>query len=261
MSVSKIDSEKILEVRNFSITYRSPNVQALSLRDGFVNFFKNPGDYLFNNDDIHLVLDKVSFDVKRGDIIGLIGENGVGKTSLCRYLAGIIDSENIKCNGAIRAIFDTSLSLYPNLSGFENATIIAGLMFPEFTKIEKKQIVAEAMLFSELGEFVHMPLNRYSKGMKSRLYLSLVTSRPAELLILDEIFGSTDIFFSEKFSIRMKEMIKESGAVIVVSHDMGDIRRYCNKLICLFDKKIKYIGEVELGIELFENQKNNDGYK
>lgn len=253
--MSVFDScEIVLGVKKFSISYKSPTDHMFSLRDKFVGAFKDPASLFFDHSDKLQVLDDISFDVKRGETVGLIGGNGVGKTSLCRYLAGIIDSKQIKCSGHIRAVFDTNISLYPNLTGLENTIVLTNLMFPELSRSDRDKIVKEALEFSDLKEFIHMPLNKYSKGMKSRLYLSIVTSRPADLLILDEIFGATDIYFAEKLSSRMKNMIEGSGAAIIVSHNMDDIRRYCNKLIYLADKKIQYFGEVEEGIALYESK-------
>jgi ABC-type polysaccharide/polyol phosphate transport system ATPase subunit len=253
MSEFSKQKEMILEVDNFTVSYKATTFQSISLRDQFVNLFKKPEELFFKNKDTLLILDNISFSVTKGEVVGLIGANGVGKTSLCRYLAGIIGSKQIKCRGAVRAIFDTNLSLYPNLTGLENTIILTRLMFPELSNTEREEIVKDAINFSELNEFIHMPLNRYSKGMKSRLYLSLVTSRPADLLILDEIFGATDIFFAQKLTDRMSKMIQESGAVIIVSHNMEDIRRYCNKLILLENKKVAFIGDVESGIQKYEN--------
>jgi ABC-type polysaccharide/polyol phosphate transport system ATPase subunit len=92
--------------------------------------------------------------------------------------------------------------------------------------------------------------------MKAKLYLAIVTAMPADLIILDEIFGATDIFFAEKLSIRIKNMIKNSGAAIIVSHNMDDIKNFCNKLIVLSNKKIIFNGEVNLGINIYEKLKD-----
>lgn len=248
-------TKNILRVNDFSIKFEPPHENHSSLRDKFIELIKNPVNVIFNSRDTLLVLDKISFEINKGDIVGLIGINGVGKTSLCRYLSGIIKSDEVQCSGDVRAIFDTNISFYPNLSGYENTIILTELLYSQFSKNEKKKIVEEAISFSELNEFVHMPINRYSRGMKARLYLSLVTARSADLIILDEIFGATDMFFDEKLSNRIRHLISESGAAIVVSHNFEDIKAYCNKVMVLSQKKILFNGSVDEGIQHYQKIK------
>jgi ABC-type polysaccharide/polyol phosphate transport system ATPase subunit len=247
--------EVILSINDFSIKYEHPRYNTYTLRDKFIEIVKTPVDFFFNSKDMQLVLDKISFDVCKGDIVGLMGVNGVGKTSLCRYLAGIIKSKEIQGIGHIRAIFETNISFYTNLSGYENAVILVEMLYSEYNAQEKKKIIQEALEFSELNDFIHVPINRYSKGMKARLYLSLVTARVADLIILDEIFGGTDIFFAEKLFERMKALISKSGAAVIVSHDINDISAFCNRVIILDNKKIHFDGEMEKGIEVYKNIK------
>jgi ABC-type polysaccharide/polyol phosphate transport system ATPase subunit len=246
--------DKILTINNFSISYESPHYYSRTLRDKFVELIKNPLDLLFNSKDRFFVLDQISFDVFKGDIIGLLGTNGVGKTSLCRYLSGIIKSNEIKGAEDTRAIFDTNISFYPNLTGHENTVILAELLYSKYGREEKKAIIKEALDFSDLKEFIHMPINRYSRGMKARLYLSLVTAREAELIILDEIFGGTDMFFAERLSSRIKQLIEKSGSAIIVSHNLEDIKLYCNRTIVLSNKKILFDGALEKGLEIYKTQ-------
>ncbi len=244
--------KKILEVKNFSVSFETPKHYSANLRDHFVQALASPVDFLFKSRDRLLVLDNISFDISEGEIVGLIGVNGVGKTTLCRYLAGIIESDKIKGEADVRAIFETNIAFFPNLSGLENAKILIELMYTHLSLSEKKGILEEALGFSELGEFMDMPLNRYSKGMKARLYLSLVTALPARLIILDEIFGSTDHFFSQKLSERIRTLIEKSGAAVVVSHNFEDIENFCNKLIVLNKKKIIFNGDIAKGLEVYQ---------
>ncbi len=236
-------SENILvEAEKFTVYFRPTVHRKQTLRDVFVSFFTTPFKSFNAAKDKYIVLNNISLKVYKGDVLGLVGVNGVGKTTLCRYFSGIIKSNEIKIHGDVRAIFDNSICFYPNLTGRENAEILAEIMFPGTTSIEKSQLITEALAFSELNEFIDAPINTYSRGMRARLYLSLVTAREADVLVLDEIFGGTDQFFARKLESRIKGIMERSGAVIMVSHDPDDIAKYCNRAVVLENKKIVFDG-------------------
>ncbi len=249
-------SERVLVEANKFTVYFKPTVhRKQTMRDVFVSFFKAR---LFNpSKDKYIVLNNLSLKVYRGDVLGLIGVNGVGKTTLCRYFAGIIKSSEIKIHGEVRAIFDNSICFYPNLTGRENAEILAEIMFPGTAAEEKEKLVNEALAFSELNEFVDAPINTYSRGMRARLYLSLVTAREADVLVLDEIFGGTDQFFARKIEERIKSIVQKSGAVIMVSHDPDDIQKFCNRAIVLDDKKIVFDGSPSEALSFYNGMKGD----
>jgi ABC-type polysaccharide/polyol phosphate transport system ATPase subunit len=247
-----MSDEIILEVKNLSLAYAQRQYKSREIRDIFVRFFTAPLGLIQKNVDSYLVLENISFSVRKGEVIGILGVNGVGKTSICRYLAGIIDAEEVQSKAKnICSIFDTNISIHPDLTGRENATVLAELLYGKCTKKERELILEEAFAFSELKEFLDTPINIYSRGMKARLYLSLVTAQNADLVILDEIFGGTDIFFTEKFKHRIKNFMDNSGAVIMVSHNVDEIKHYCNRIIILSDKKIIYDGNLDLGIKKY----------
>lgn len=248
----------ILSIKDFTIWYEPSYNRALTVRDGFVGFFSNPKRFFFSNKEKLVVFENISFTVKKGDIIGLLGANGVGKTTLCRYLAGIIKSDKIKITGEVRAIFETNIAFYNNLTGLENAIMLTEILYPECTQIQKKAILDEAIVFSELSEFINIPMNNYSRGMRAKLYLSLVTAKEADLLVLDEIFGGTDIFFAEKLETRIKQLIEKSGAVVMVSHNNDDIKKYCNRTIILSHKKILFDGDAEVGVKKYSDGQLNE---
>lgn len=242
----------VLEVKNLSVTYAQNHYRSREIRDVFVGFLTAPLKLLNKQRDRFLVLDNISFSVYQGDVVGILGVNGVGKTSLCRYLAGIINSEEITFGAKnVCSIFDTNISIYPDLTGRENAIILSELLYANCTSDERKAIINEAIEFSELADFIDTPINIYSKGMKARLYLSLVTAKKADLVILDEIFGGTDVFFTEKFKTRIKNFMDQSGAAVMVSHNVEEIKQYCNRIIILESKKIIFDGNLSEGIKKY----------
>lgn len=247
-----MSNEIILSIKDFSLSYEAKYYRAHSIRDIFVSLLKSPVSYFFNSPDRVQVLSKISFDVRKGERVGILGANGVGKTSLCRYLAKIIGSKEIVLTGEARAIFETGMNIYPELTGRENAILLSELMYTSLSRAEKKNIVAEAIAFSDLRDYSDVPLKTYSKGMKARLFLSLLTARPADLIILDEILGGTDQFFAEKINNRINKLIHDSGASIIVSHNFDEISLLCNRVIVLSDKAIVFDGEVGAGINFYK---------
>lgn len=240
--------EVLLRAQDFTVTYVPTVHKMRTLRDLFVGLFTSPFRILSQTRDRFNVLEKINLEVCKGDIIGILGINGVGKTTLCRYFSGIIKTKEIQIKGDVRAIFDTNISFYSNLTGRENAVMLAEMMFSHLSSAEKKSIIEEALEFSELKEYIDVPINNYSRGMRARLYLSLVTAKEADILVLDEIFGGTDAFFNQKLEKRIRNMISNSGAVILVSHDFEDILKYCNRAIVLAEKKVSFDGSPEEAI-------------
>lgn len=253
-STSKSNSEAILEIENFSISYQVPYYTGGSFRDAFVKAVKDPIDFLFKSDDRVLLLDNISLKVNRGDRVGILGNNGSGKTSLCRYISGIHRPMNgrVKVNGIVKGIFDTEVAILPELSGRENLELLTHFFYPEITKDERLKIINDTVDFCELGKYIDVPFKLYSKGMKARVFLSLISSKAVDLLVLDEVFNGADHFFNEKITERIKKTIYSSGAVIFVSHTNELVKEVCNRVVVLKNKKIVFDGPPEEGVAFYK---------
>lgn len=246
----------ILKIRDLNLVFKVDHFKNRSVRDLFVDIFSSPIETLKAKRDYYHVLNNINFEINPGDKLGIVGINGAGKTTLCRCIAGMItpDSGTIEIAGETRAIFDTSVGIIPELTGRENAEIIASLIYPNLNKEETKDLINEALEFSELGEFIDVPFLKYSKGMQARLNLSLVSAKGCDLIILDEVYDGADISFQKKISKRVLDMINKSGAVIFVSHSVDQIKTVCNRLIILDDSKIIYNGDVDEGLTIYQNR-------
>jgi ABC-type polysaccharide/polyol phosphate transport system ATPase subunit len=185
-------------------------------------------------------LKSVSFKINRGDRIALIGVNGSGKTSLCRCLSDVLvpSQGKIKKHGLARAVIQTDAAFYPELTGRENVRLLATFLYPELTKNQRHDLAEEVLSFSGIGPFADAAVETYSMGMRTRLSLALTTARPADLLILDEIYNHADEFFQRKVQERLKQLIEKSGAVLMVSHYENELMEFCNRGIVLQDGKI-----------------------
>ncbi len=237
--------ELLLKLDQVSLSFPTRYFKPSTLREVFIQFLLGP--FSVQTRRVHKeILNDINLEIKSGDRIGLIGVNGAGKSSLCRIMAKIYlpSSGSVYQKCKVRALFESGIMLYPELSGRENALVLCKIYFPELIN-EHKDIIQEALDFSELGEYIDAPIKTYSNGMLVRLTLSLLSSRPAEVLILDEVFDGADEFFREKLNQRVRKMIDESGAVVFVSHYQNQIEAICNRAILLVGGKVIFDGAIE----------------
>lgn len=247
---------ELIKVSNLDVVYDityyggySPSIRDVVTSFSLKKFFTKD-----NRQKLHLLKD-INLSVAEGDIVGILGINGVGKTTLCRHIAGLDGVESF-CKGDVKSIFNTIIGVMPELTGRENAEVLVELLYTKNSKQERKKIVESSLEFSELGKFVDSPFKTYSKGMKARLFLSVVSARPSEILILDEVFDGADVFFNKKITDRVKSMIKESGCVLFVSHELEKLREVCNRGIVINNSVIEFDGDIEEAIHYYENNCN-----
>jgi len=245
MTSTTTSSEQILNVENLHMSFDLDIQRGHTIRDVFVNLLSRPLESLIGRRDVHPVLEDISFSLNKGDKLALVGENGSGKTSLCRAIAGMIipSQGKITRKGDIQAVFSTASAIHFSLTGRENAYLLGELIFPEVNKTQLKELIEEALIFSELNKFLDAPFFTYSRGMQARLFLSVVTAKSTELLILDEVYDGADEFFQRKMQARMNNVIKDSGAVIFISHNAELISQVCNRAIVLHERKIVFNGK------------------
>ena len=247
-------SENIIaSIENLKLAYNMDFFEANSVRDFFIQGLKAPIDFLLKPQETYLAIDDVNLTIKNGDRVGILGHNGSGKTTLCRCLSGMLvpTEGKVETTGEIRPIFNTSISILPELTGRENAQMLAILLFPEMSEDERSQLVKEGLEFAELGDFLDVPFKSYSRGMQARLCLSIITAKPCDLLILDEVFEGADQSFQKKVSKRTLNLIKESGAAVIVTHFPEHLEISCNRLIIMEKSRIVYDGSIEEGVRIY----------
>ncbi|MDB6097044.1 MAG: rfbI [Francisellaceae bacterium] len=197
-------------------------------------------------------LDSLNIQFVEGDRVGLIGHNGAGKSTLLRLCAGLYsptDGEIVIKSSNISTLFNIGFGMDLNCNGIDNIEYIGRLR--GLSKKQIKEKINGICEFSELGDFLKLPLRTYSLGMQSRLAFSIVTAIEPDILLLDETFGVGDNNFIHKAQKRMKELIDKTGIVLLSTHSEELLRQVCNKGVILHKGKIKFYGEIEEALKFY----------
>ncbi|ATY15966.1 ABC transporter ATP-binding protein [Amycolatopsis sp. AA4] len=203
-------------------------------------------------------LHDVSISLREGDRVGLVGHNGAGKSTLLRLLAGIYEPTrgSSRIVGRIAPVFDLGIGMDPEISGVENI-LIRGLFLGMSAKEMEKRVddIAE---FTELGDYLQMPLRTYSTGMRVRLALGVVTSIDPEILILDEGIGAVDAAFLNKARDRLKDLVKRSGILVFANHSDEFLMELCDTAIWMDEGHVRKQGSLR---EVLTEYKGRDPFE
>lgn len=193
----------------------------------------------------------VTFAVKTGDIVGVIGRNGGGKSTLLLTLAGILrpDVGAVRMFGRTSTLLTLGAGFDPDLTGRENIYVNAA-----FLGIPRAKIAAELdaiVEFAELGRFIDAPLRKYSTGMRARLGFSIAAHVEPDILLLDEVLGVGDEAFQRKSQAKMRELMRSAKAIVLVSHSMPFVRETCNKALWLRDGRVAAFGGTNAVVDAY----------
>lgn len=202
-------------------------------------------------------ISNVSFSVKEGEIVGLIGKNGSGKTTLLRILTGIFPNfiGTVRTTGKVTSLIGLSLGLKPRLTLRENAFVVGSMLGMSRKEIQEK--LPSVIEFAGLEEFSDVKLYQFSLGMKVRFVVSLGIHTNPDILLADEIFSGGDADFKDKLEKKLKGMADQGASIILVSHRTETIEKYCNRVIWLEKGQIKMEGDTKEVMEVYKNSQHN----
>lgn len=230
----------MIKVENVSMTYKMTYDKIKSIKEYIMTIVKGNLKYEEFN-----ALNDVSFEINKGEVIGIIGRNGAGKSTLLKVISGILKPTKgtVVVGGNIVPMLELGSGFDHDLTGRENIFLNGAILgYSKEFLIEKYDEIIE---FSELGKFIDVPIRNYSSGMLMRLAFSIATVVNPEILIVDEILAVGDENFQEKSKARMRELMSGGTTVLFVSHSLSQIREMCNRVIWLDGGNVKMIGDAE----------------
>ena len=261
-------SDLMLKIENVSKMYKLGEIGGTTLREELQRWnakmrgeddpTKRIGTKNYNKGNTFMALDDVSFEVKKGERVGIIGHNGAGKSTLLKLISRVTapTEGRIGLNGRVASMLEVGTGFHGELTGRENIYMNGAIL--GMTKKEIDTKIEEIIDFSECRQFIDTPVKRYSSGMYVRLAFAVAAHLDSEIMIMDEVLAVGDLKFQQKCLGKMGEESSNSGKTILyVSHNMSTVRALCNRCIVLEHGKLIYDGDVSCGIQLYSGNAGN----
>lgn len=219
----------MIEVRNVVIEFPRRRVTLGTVESSFMKLIGRHKTANFT------AVNDVSFDIREGEVVGIIGRNGAGKSTLLRVMAGIYrpDRGQVRVGGRVSLLAGLGVGFNVNLSGRDNIYLYGSILGHRREVMDK--LMDQVIAFAELEEFIEEPLRTYSTGMRARLGFSVASAVRPEILLIDEVLAVGDARFKERSTARIQQMVKEAGSVVVASHSFSTLRQVCTRLL-LFER-------------------------
>lgn len=243
-----------IELKDVSLSYRLYGTSTRSLKRSLLHFAMGKNLKQNASDSIVAVdaLKKISLRLDKGDRLGLIGNNGAGKSTLLKVMAGLYapTSGFINIKGHTSPLLSLGVGMQPNSTGYENIRLRC--LMHKYSAKETERVIAELEEFTELGDFLSMPVKIYSSGMSVRLSFGMATAINPDILLLDEIVGAGDANFMQKAQKRLDNLVGKCNILVFASHSNNLITKMCNKAVWLEQGIIKAFGSSEEVVKSYE---------
>lgn len=239
-----MEEKHAIEVTDLVISYQ--NLKKTSIKKNLLHFNRQKADRF-------VAVKGISFYVREGEILGIIGKNGCGKSTTLNALAGIFspDSGTIDLHGHSISLLSIGVGFQREMTGRENITLSGMLL--GFSEEQVKEKEAEIVEFAELGDFIDMPVRTYSSGMYSKLAFSITAILEADIMLIDEVLSVGDAKFKKKSYNKMKELISnEDRTVVIVSHSSQQLQELCTSILWLHEGELRMQGETKEVLEAYE---------
>lgn len=244
------DSSIAIDVKELTKIYKIYNAPADRLKESI-----HPTGKIYHKE--FTAIDNLTFQVQKGDMVGIIGKNGSGKSTLLKMITGVLTptSGTIEKKGTVAALLELGAGFNPEMTGLENIFMNGTIM--GFSKEEMKAKQDDIISFADIGDFIHQPVKMYSSGMFARLAFSVAINVDPDILIIDEALSVGDIYFQAKCISKMREL-SQKCTILFVSHSMGTIKSFCNKAILIDQGTLVEAGDVKRVAEIYENMVNQE---
>lgn len=230
----------MIKANHITVCYRMANDRIKSIKEYLVAVLKHKLQY-----QEFVALEDVDFTIKKGEVVGIVGNNGAGKSTLLKVISGILTPTrgSVSLGGNVVPMLELGSGFDYDLTGRENIFLNGAIL--GYSESFLKEKYDEIVEFSELGEFINVPVRNYSSGMIMRLAFSIASMVSPDILIVDEILAVGDAAFQEKSYARMTEMMSHGTTVLLVSHNIEQIRRLCDRVIWLDHGHVMADGETQ----------------
>jgi ABC-2 type transport system ATP-binding protein len=246
----------VIKVDNVSKAFKLPHEKQSSLKGMFVNVFKKTRSF-----ERQSALKDISFEVKKGEFFGIVGRNGGGKSTLLKLIAGIYspDIGIITVNGKLTPFIELGVGFNHELTGRENVYLNGALL--GFSRNEMAVMYDDIVAFAELERFMDQKLKNYSSGMQVRLAFSIAIRAESEILVMDEVLAVGDAAFQKKCFDVFRELKNQGRTIILVTHDMSNVERFCDRVLVLNESKIMKIGTPQEAATIYSRLNINSDKK
>ena len=246
-----------IDLENITLEYPVYNYSSLSLKSAIVSLASTGAINRMNASSVKVTsIDNLSLQLRQGDRLAIIGGNGAGKTSLLKVISGIYDPSNGKRRvmGRVTTLLGTGFGLDDEATGYQN--IVLGGIALGYSRKEMIACFEEIAAFTQLGDFLNMPLRTYSAGMRAQLAFAIATCKDPEILIIDEGIGAGDAQFMKKANARVDKFISASNILVMASHSEELLERFCNKCLYMQRGRALFYGDFHEGMGMYRRDYN-----